>query len=351
VNSPESADYRRALGIFLTKTPLNDAPKHLPLYTRLRSGHRLLQRPSRQKQTPNNRRISFAMPKHIVNLFTLNLFMRLHRYFATHADRTLAEGRLKFAQVSSFNDPFEFVYTFSGSCTLEQAEEILKHMPHGEIQDFLSRLDLMESVSDSSPIESVLPIRRLAELFVKNGGRLPFNPFHCHKLADKNLVLLCFSKTDIDPKDEILLWSHYARSHCGVRIEFELDEKTLPLQVVEYAHTRYLIDLVKSEDLEYTNQVLQNAFRTKAASWSYEHEVRLILRKECAQKHPIPLGYRYYLPFEPASVRSVDFGINCDMETISTICRILKKGYPHVIPKRGTHHDQDYLIEFRPFEV
>lgn len=276
--------------------------------------------------------------------------MRLHRYFGSHTAVTLAERRLKLAHVSSFNDPFEFVHTFTGQYTIEQAEEDLRHMPDKEIRDFLSMLDQTSSVSYHSSSKSVPPIRRLAEFFVKNGGRPPVDPFHCHKLADQFFVLCCFSLTNIDPKDEILLWSHYSRSHCGVRIEFELDEKTLPLHVVQYAHKRCAIDFVNSGDPDHTYDVLQKTFQTKAASWSYEHEVRLILKKECAQRHPVPLGYRYYLPFDSSSVRGVDFGINCDMETISAICRILQKDYSHIKPRRAVHHEQEYSIEFRPLD-
>ena len=64
VKFPESADYLRGLGFFHTETPSTDAPKHLfrplfprnPLFPRLRSGHRLFQRPSPPKQIPSNNR-------------------------------------------------------------------------------------------------------------------------------------------------------------------------------------------------------------------------------------------------------------------------------------------------------
>ena len=60
VKSPESAVYRRGLGIFLTETPPPDTPKHLfrPLFPRnphfpaLRSGPLALSGASRKKQSP-----------------------------------------------------------------------------------------------------------------------------------------------------------------------------------------------------------------------------------------------------------------------------------------------------------
>jgi hypothetical protein len=275
--------------------------------------------------------------------------MRLHRYFASHADVTLTERRLKLAQISSFNDPFEFVHSFTGDYTVEQAEEDLRHMPESEIRFY--RSVLMASGFGPSAVKLESPLRGLAEFFVKIGGMPLIDPCHCQQLADRFFVLCCFSQTDVDPREEILLWSHYARSHSGVRIEFELDEKTLPLQLVDYSHTRCAIDLANFGDPEHTNEILQKTFQTKAMSWSYEHEVRLILKKECAQRHPIPLGYRYYFPFDPSSVRQVDFGINCDIETIATICQILQKDYSHATYRRAVHHKREYSIDFCPLDI
>jgi hypothetical protein len=60
--SPHCARSWRGLEIFLTETQPTDALKHLfrplsprnPFFPALRSGHRLFQRPSRQKQIPSN---------------------------------------------------------------------------------------------------------------------------------------------------------------------------------------------------------------------------------------------------------------------------------------------------------
>jgi hypothetical protein len=65
VNSPESAVYRRGLGIFLTETPLTAAPKHLfgPLFPRnphfpaLWSDPMAVSKTSRRKQIPSSRGI------------------------------------------------------------------------------------------------------------------------------------------------------------------------------------------------------------------------------------------------------------------------------------------------------
>jgi hypothetical protein len=63
IKCPNHATFRREPGIFRAETPRTERPKHLfrPLFPRnpllfpgLRSGHRLFQQPSPQKQIPSN---------------------------------------------------------------------------------------------------------------------------------------------------------------------------------------------------------------------------------------------------------------------------------------------------------
>ncbi len=154
--------------------------------------------------------------------------------------------------------------------------------------------------------------------------------------------------TDVTPDSEILLWSHYAKSHQGVRIEFDFDEQTLPLFKVNYSHYRCAVEFAKAYDGTHTNEVLKQTFHTKALAWAYENEVRLVIYKDSVVKRPIPLGYKYYLQFDPHCVKSVDFGINCDSETIEVVSTILKSDYPHVPMRKAFHHTEDYAIEYRP---
>jgi hypothetical protein len=70
MNSPESADYRRVPGIFLTETPPTEAPNHRlrPLFPRnphfpaLRSGSLALSEASRIKQIPSSQRGKSMLP-------------------------------------------------------------------------------------------------------------------------------------------------------------------------------------------------------------------------------------------------------------------------------------------------
>lgn len=273
--------------------------------------------------------------------------MRLHRYFGSHADTTLREKRLLLAKVSDFNDPFEFTHLFSGDYNLEQAEKDVAMLPESEVQKFVVMLRECEEGVGTKFFPTEAPRRRIARFFVQSGERPPADPLVSQRLANAHFRLCCFSMPVVDPRAEILLWSHYARSHKGARIEFELDEGSLPLFRVEYSHQRCAIDLERFGDPAHTNEILQKSFTTKADAWAYEHEIRLIVNKACIQKVPVPLDYRYYLPFDVAAVKAVDFGINCDEQTIEGISTILRLDYPQVTVRKAFHHPEDYAIEYR----
>lgn len=270
--------------------------------------------------------------------------MRLHRYFGNHADTTLRERRLLLAKVSDYNDPFEFAHRFAGKYTLRQAEKDLSSLTDREVSLHIKTIK-------KNPIYAKLnepsPRRALAKFFVVTGGRpLVDVPFQ-QNMADDYFRVCCFSKTNITPQSEILLWSHYANSHRGVRIEFELDENRYPLSVVKYSSKRCAIRFSKEDDANHTNEILRRSMHTKSSAWSYEKEVRMIISKDSLAP-PNPADQeRIFLPFDPSCVKSVDFGINCDAATIQSISMILKKDYPHAPTRKASHHHDYYAIVYQ----
>src|SRR5579863_4068943 len=49
--------------------------------------------------------------------------MLLHRYLGSHAYETLNEAKLKTSRITSFNDPFEFLFVTKGKITAANARE------------------------------------------------------------------------------------------------------------------------------------------------------------------------------------------------------------------------------------
>lgn len=95
-----------------------------------------------------------------------------------------------------------------------------------------------------------------------------------------------FSKSN----SSFLMWSHYAKGHRGVCIEFEIDEDDINLVQVDYSNKMYSFELTKAMEIglghklakkkieidENKYRYMLNPLFLKSADWEYEQEVRYI---------------------------------------------------------------------------
>ena len=164
-------------------------------------------------------------------------FMRAyHLTSAEHGINSIALSRLKVAQFSDANDPFELM-----------AFNTHKHEFRRSLRHF----------KDSQ---------------------------------NSKMGLLCFSKNWTDP----LLWSHYASKHEGICLGFDL-RRGKEVQEVVYAETRPRGKSGTSEDEQSITTDIKNClFRTKYEGWKYEQELRRFvdLSKTKQEKG------LYFLPFD-----------------------------------------------------
>ncbi len=143
--------------------------------------------------------------------------MRLYHFLsAQDAVKDIGRRRLKIAQFTDLNDPFELVAA-----------------------DF------------SDPLQRKI-LRGWKETFQEKWG------------------ILCFSGTWQNP----VLWSHYADKHRGIALGFDVADKFL--MPVKYTSTRIIVDLVELQNTGKLDSQLMNRFlRTKFKDWNYEKEVRV----------------------------------------------------------------------------
>lgn len=115
-----------------------------------------------------------------------------------------------------------------------------------------------------------------------------------------------------DPVDE-LMWAHYANSHCGIVIEYDIDLLTrfsskLHLHRFDVNYSSQPPEL----GLEKLNKNSRDAVKAmlgyKSPRWSYEKEFRILLENTNGQ---IPHDYR--------AVKSITFGINVPDEVRNDI--------------------------------
>ena len=111
-----------------------------------------------------------------------------------------------------------------------------------------------------------------------------------------------------------LLWAHYANSHKGFCIEYDLDK----LDACITDGIDYRIDVVYQENKptispdEPTDKKIEKAFSTKSLAWIYENEFRLIFGSSGVKK----------ISFE--AIRAIYFGLNMPLAERNAIINGLK---------------------------
>src|SRR5687768_11800598 len=109
--------------------------------------------------------------------------MRLHRYFSSHADTTLREGRLRLSHASALNDPFEFVHNNTGRMTEADALAFFtSSLGQSAITEFRPKAE-SENPELAKKFFNDLPA--LAQLFAACDPGAPIvEPAECHRIAD-----------------------------------------------------------------------------------------------------------------------------------------------------------------------
>lgn len=88
---------------------------------------------------------------------------------------------------------------------------------------------------------------------------------------------------DTFPNNE-LLWAHYANSHQGFCIEYDLDllldYKSTNFDMSDVINVDYQEERPKYEETDNVLQLRKKVFGTKSLAWEYENEIRLVFSKD-----------------------------------------------------------------------
>ncbi|NWO06804.1 MAG: DUF2971 domain-containing protein, partial [Alteromonadaceae bacterium] len=198
--------------------------------------------------------------------------------------KSLSKNEIFAAAFSSLNDPFEAVIKID-----EKSFEVGNLMSNW-----------VPDENKGERLESCSSLKKAAYDF-----------FH----FAKNTGIYSLSKTATDE----LLWAHYASSHKGFCLEFDLD-KLLDYKLegeevldVAYTNTPPVISvadlLVSSTD---KSKLLQNLTATKSIRWRYESEIRICVGKP---------GLREY---DFRALKAVYFGVRCESKLIRLTMKLLR---------------------------
>ena len=188
---------------------------------------------------------------------------------------------LFFAAPSSFNDPFDCKFSPVIASVKKLASEIAQRQTLDYEPENVERAILADSANDAN--------------FVKAVDRV----MNRHGIC-------CFSRKN----EEILMWYHYADSHKGICLGFDVSKDpdffVFPINVT-YQDNYPKIDVSQPAG---TNKYVSALLGTKYKKWYYEQEVRVY--KEHHQAYH----------FIPASLVCVTFGCKAEAKIIEEVISV-----------------------------
>lgn len=124
---------------------------------------------------------------------------------------------------------------------------------------------------------------------------------------------------------QIQMWSHYAKNHKGLCLEFDDDllcQSLGNIYVVHYLQEPYIVRLEQPNELN--EDILFGILCTKEKGWEYEQEIRLLRSPQegCENKN---------YPFDKKALKTIYFGSHCTSRNIKKYIRLCKQnGFEHV---------------------
>ena len=143
-------------------------------------------------------------------------------------------------------------------------------------------------------------------------------------------------------RDSTLMWSHYARDHRGIALEFDtaiwcdqMPYITGQFFPVLYSEQRISLNLVRSEFDE--AQFFNSTILTKDRCWESEQEWRIITKNPSSLKFP------------PSALTGIIFGCRTPERTKEKLLKICKK-LPEVTRHQSEIRTDDFGLYFKPYE-
>jgi hypothetical protein len=184
----------------------------------------------------------------------------LYKYVSADiALKILQEKKIKLTNPSKFNDPFD---CYSGLISFlnipaSHLENLKKkyNKTHSDLFDEIEKSNHLDSDSEMSSIYENIAFPQISS----------------------GIGVTCFSQVSKD----FLMWSHYANSHSGICLGFDILKLYYSLEEIKDSN-RGLFKISYTKKFQ-TKDFFQDGFesiihllKTKSKNWKYEREVRII---------------------------------------------------------------------------
>lgn len=285
---------------------------------------------------------------------------RLYKYFdPTGALATLRGGTLRWSQPGRFNDPFDMQFDLS----LSFNNDDLRHEVARRLFDFYTGAtaygpgrnllaDAIEILRAGRPgMNRETFEREVMPGIDRSIASMPTSIARMNAEVREELAsckVLCLT----DRYNSILMWSHYASNHTGAVFKFrnipELDSPYVTARPVSYQEAIPALATfdefagIFSGNWTFAGRGISNTFMyTKSIDWSYEHEYRIVSGQGRDRNSSFE-----DLPFGPAELESVYFGVRAGADFIRDTTEALNEIYPHALRFQGTRASDSFAINF-----
>ncbi len=197
---------------------------------------------------------------------TLYKYRRCDKY----NEDILLSNEMFLPRPSTFNDPFDCRIPIMFDGTKDEWRDFLRprlREAHPEWADNL--LDAEVELMINSGVQERMQSREFAE-------------FYAERELEK-MEVLCLSR----PRDDILMWSHYADEHRGVCFGFATQKWVLlrnKVKPVVYQDTYPEVNALKVT----TQDAIHSIAFTKFSHWAHEEEWRVVRRATPNQRYRFP---------------------------------------------------------------
>ncbi|GKV88500.1 DUF2971 domain-containing protein [Pectobacterium carotovorum] len=280
----------------------------------------------------------------------------MYKYLPPERIDVLINKMICFNNPHNFNDPFEFHALFEQGSLINNLENIIGEMNlldqmDDEIKLIYSRLsqDKQKEIS-----QKFLPVMKsLVEKFkptIINSANQVYEDFN-KKFVDFTRVL-CLS----EKKDNLLMWGHYADSHRGFVLEFDVKNSFFNQRRTQNDDFGYLRKVNYKKDVDILDPVsgnLSRHFLSKNQDWEYESEWRMLLPAHQANKKIEHSGLVFDLfSFPACMIKSVILGCKATNEFEKNIMTVLKddEEYSHVKIFKCHRSNERYELIATPIE-
>ena len=247
----------------------------------------------------------------------LHKYVRINQYLFS----TLINNEIWFSDPDGFNDPYDcnINYDFSDI----SYEKVYKHLLNSNKKFNFGKSDDYIKGRATDICNNPMKLEQLMNGFLKN--------------TTNKRGIACFSESD----NILLMWSHYADSHKGVCLTFDI-EKDLDFFSIPYK-VDYLSNYPKINPFNVPeNKEVQLVLATKSNEWAYEQEIRIVKNKDNNPKFRGPIA------FNPEALTEIKFGYKCSDEQIRTVKNLVTKKYSQIKLYTSKIKIGVFGIEFHP---